>query len=325
MKSKMGLARFFLVAAVFVLGQNSASAQSTASGLAALPSNFQGDATDRAAGLKSWGSLLGSAVVFNQGGDASRGAYSLQSLVEKTQRQIILQAAGLAKGAEVASASGLSNTAKAPLQFSEERANENPLEKWTRVLAEEANEAAKKALGQAWSALSRVGKAAFGSFQSQPSSGAQTKTFHEGEETATKETELPPFLKSAELFDIGAPAVFSYGWDPITTSFAGVDVEVNVFNIAPCVVVIDAAGVKSAAQVENTLLKVEPMLLHVDPKGVNVEASLIEVAPKLINVAPFGAQLSIELPGHIHVEGTGIEVSPVGEENEVGPGANAEG
>lgn len=31
------------------------------------------------------------------------------------------------------------------------------------------------------------------------------------------------------------------------------------------------------AQVENTLLKVEPMLLHVDPKGVNVEAALIEV------------------------------------------------
>lgn len=62
--------------------------------------------------------------------------------------------------------------AKKPLQFSEERANENPLEKWTRVLAEEANEAAKKALSQAWSALSRAGKA-FGSFQSQPSSGAQ--------------------------------------------------------------------------------------------------------------------------------------------------------
>lgn len=31
-------------------------------------------------------------------------------------------------------------------------------------------------------------------------------------------------------------------------------------------------------QVENTLLKVEPMLLHVDPKGVNVEAALIEVS-----------------------------------------------
>lgn len=31
---------------------------------------------------------------------------------------------------------------------------------------------------------------------------AQTKAFHEGEETATEETELPPFLSSAELFDI---------------------------------------------------------------------------------------------------------------------------
>ncbi|BDA50722.1 hypothetical protein COCOBI_16-3980 [Coccomyxa sp. Obi] len=322
MRTGMGIGRFCLVAAVLVLGQNWATAQSTASGLAALPSNFQGDAADRAAGLKSWGSLLGSAVVFNQGGDASRGAYSLQSLVEKTQRQIILQAAGLAKSAEVASASGLSN--KAPLQFSEERANENPLEKWTRVIAEEANDAAKKALGQAWSALSHMGKAAFGSsFQSQSSSDTQAfKAFHEENETATEEeTELPPFLSSAELFDIGAPAVFSYEWQPISTSVAGVDIEVNIFNVAPCVVVIDAAGVK----VENTLLKVEPMLLHVDPKGVNVEAALIEVAPKLINVAPFGAALSIELPGHIHVDGTGIEVSPVGEENEVGPGASAEG
>lgn len=51
------------------------------------------------------------------------------------------------------------------------------------------------------------------------------------------------------------------------------------------------------------------MLLHVDPKGVNVEATLIEVAPKLINVAPFGSSLSIELPGHIHVEGSAIEVN----------------
>jgi len=66
----------------------------------------------------------------------------------------------------------------------------------------------------------------------------------------------------------------------------------------------------SLSQVENTLIKVEPMLLHVDPKGVNVEATLIEVAPKLINVAPFGASLSIELPGHIHVEGSAIEVNP---------------
>lgn len=58
--------RFCLVVAVLILGQNSASAQSAASGLAALPSSFQGDVTDRAAGLKSWGQLLGSAVVFNQ-------------------------------------------------------------------------------------------------------------------------------------------------------------------------------------------------------------------------------------------------------------------
>ncbi len=66
----------------------------------------------------------------------------------------------------------------------------------------------------------------------------------------------------------------------------------------------------SGAQVENTLIKVEPMLIHINPKAVNVEASLIEVAPKLISVSPYGAALSIELPGHIHVEGSAIEVCP---------------
>ncbi len=34
----------------------------------------------------------------------------------------------------------------------------------------------------------------------------------------------------------------------------------------------------------------------------------MQVAPKLINVAPFGAELSIELPGHIHIDNVGIEV-----------------
>jgi len=54
-----------------------------------------------------------------------------------------------------------------PLSFSEERANENPLEKWTRVLAVEANSAAKKALGSAWAAISKTGLfSAFSSLQS---------------------------------------------------------------------------------------------------------------------------------------------------------------
>lgn len=57
--------------------------------------------------------------------------------------------------------------AKAPLQFSEERANENPLEKWTRVLVEEANAQARKALGKTFAALNRAGKAAFSAFKGQ--------------------------------------------------------------------------------------------------------------------------------------------------------------
>ncbi len=50
-----------------------------------------------------------------------------------------------------------------PLQFSAARANENPLEKWTRVLVTEANAATKKAITKGWSALSRVGQAAYDS------------------------------------------------------------------------------------------------------------------------------------------------------------------
>ena len=37
-----------------------------------------------------------------QGGNAQSGAYSLQSLVAKTQQQIVLQAAGLAKQSKTA-------------------------------------------------------------------------------------------------------------------------------------------------------------------------------------------------------------------------------
>ncbi|KAK9917477.1 hypothetical protein WJX75_004811 [Coccomyxa subellipsoidea] len=210
--------------------------------------------------------------------------------------------------------------AKAPLQFSEERANENPLERWTRVLVEEANAQARKALEKTFAALNHAGKAAFSAFKGEaPSADAATKAL--SEEGTAEETELPPFLKSAELFDLGAPSVFSYEWEPVSTKVAGVDIEVNLFNIAPCAVVVDASGVK----VENTLIKVESMLMNVNPKAVNVEASLIEVAPKLISVSPYGAALSIELPRHIHVEGSAIEVAPVGEESNVGPGANAEG
>jgi hypothetical protein len=58
--------RFCLVATVLIFGHILASAESTLSGLAALPSSFQGDVSDRAAGLKSWGTLLGRAVIFNQ-------------------------------------------------------------------------------------------------------------------------------------------------------------------------------------------------------------------------------------------------------------------
>jgi hypothetical protein len=52
-----------------------------------------------------------------------------------------------------------------PLQFSAERANENPLEKWSRILVTEANSAARKAVSKGYASLSRVGQAAYNSFQ----------------------------------------------------------------------------------------------------------------------------------------------------------------
>lgn len=67
-----------------------------------------------------------------------------------------------------------------PLQFSAERANENPLEKWTRVLVGEANTAARKAISKGWSSLSRVGKAAFDSFQgTAPASDVRSAAVHQ--------------------------------------------------------------------------------------------------------------------------------------------------
>lgn len=41
------------------------AANSAAGGLSAVPLNFQGDRSDRNAGLQAWGHLLGSAVLFN--------------------------------------------------------------------------------------------------------------------------------------------------------------------------------------------------------------------------------------------------------------------
>jgi hypothetical protein len=40
------------------------------------------------------------------------------------------------------------------------------------------------------------------------------------------------------------PAVFSYDFTPVSTDITGVGVSLNIFSIAPCVVVVDAVGVK---------------------------------------------------------------------------------
>ncbi|KAK9836286.1 hypothetical protein WJX81_002057 [Elliptochloris bilobata] len=136
-----------------------------------------------------------------------------------------------------------------------------------------------------------------------------------------KKKDLPFFLKSAELFDTGAPKLFNYEWTHWRTSVAGVNVEANLLSVAPCGFLTDANGFKD----ENTLLKTEPILIHVDPQGWAAEASLIEVAPSLIKIVPFGHALSIELPGHIHIEDALVGVSPKREEEESGPGASEEG
>jgi hypothetical protein len=60
-----------------------------------------------------------------------------------------------------------------------------------------------------------------------------------------------------------APSVFSYEWEPVSTKVAGVDIEVNLFNIAPCAVVVDASGVK--VHLWNSYLLIESRIKPRDP------------------------------------------------------------
>ena len=40
------------------------------------------------------------------------------------------------------------------------------------------------------------------------------------------------------------PKIFNFEWEPFSTSVAGVEVEANLFNVAPCAVLVNARGVK---------------------------------------------------------------------------------
>ena len=40
------------------------------------------------------------------------------------------------------------------------------------------------------------------------------------------------------------PKIFNFEWEPFSTEVAGVEVEANLFNVAPCAVLVNARGVK---------------------------------------------------------------------------------
>ncbi len=43
------------------------------------------------------------------------------------------------------------------------------------------------------------------------------------------------------------PKIFNFEWEPFSTEVAGVEVEANLFNVAPCAVLVNARGIKVCA------------------------------------------------------------------------------
>ena len=40
------------------------------------------------------------------------------------------------------------------------------------------------------------------------------------------------------------PKIFNFEWEPFRSEVAGVEVEANLFNVAPCAILVNARGVK---------------------------------------------------------------------------------
>ncbi len=43
------------------------------------------------------------------------------------------------------------------------------------------------------------------------------------------------------------PKIFNFEWEPFSTEVSGVEVEANLFNVAPCAVLVNARGIKVRA------------------------------------------------------------------------------
>ncbi len=87
--------------------------------------------------------------------------------------------------------------------------------------------------------------------------------------------------------------------------FAGVGVETNLINVAPCLVSNGAGGIG----IEANLISIIPQLFKFEPNGVNVEPSLINIEPQLVGITPKG--VGVEAVG-IAIENSLIEIAPVG-------------
>ena len=48
------------------------------------------------------------------------------------------------------------------------------------------------------------------------------------------------------------PKIFNFEWEPFSTEVSGVEVEANLFNVAPCAVIVNARGIKVSAHAIRT-------------------------------------------------------------------------
>jgi hypothetical protein len=81
-----------------------------------------------------------------------------------------------------------------------------------------------------------------------------------------------------------AGKIFNYEWEPVSTSVEGVGVEVNILNVAPCALVVDAAGVKVWAPL--LPVNVRLLLLNMSHSEFRRLSTLLQNMLSLVMVAP---------------------------------------
>ena len=66
----------------------------------------------------------------------------------------------------------------------------------------------------------------------------------------------------AKWHAVAEPKFFNFEWEFFSTEIAGVTVEANLFNVAPCAVLVNARGVKVCMSAIPCMQRRAPHLLH---------------------------------------------------------------